>query len=97
VWRAVLSSLRVLTLASTIKGLSFGCDVVDKEEEEEEEEGNPQEWRKEREEANIVSNFTVITHTTVSPVYRHLILLPQSLLLTFSFQASTLIFLLVLF
>lgn len=45
VWRAVLSSLRVLTLASTTKGLGFGCDSVDKEEEEEEEaeEGNPQE------------------------------------------------------
>jgi len=44
VWRAVLSSLRVLTLASTTKDLGFGCDIVDKEEEEEEaEEGNPQE------------------------------------------------------
>jgi len=98
VWRAVLSSLRVLTLASTTKGLSLGCDIVDKKEDEEEEEGgNAQEWRKEREEANIVSHFTVMRHTTVSPVYRHLILLPQSLLLAFSFQASPSIFFISIF
>lgn len=64
VWRAVLSSLRVVALASTTKdndeeGLRFGVGIVNKEEEEEEE-GNAQEWRKESEEASIV----VITFST---------------------------------
>lgn len=41
VWRAVLSSLRVVALASTTKdndeeGLRFGVGIVNKEEEEEE-------------------------------------------------------------
>lgn len=63
--------------------MGFGGEIDNKEEEE----GDVQEWRKESEEASIVSNFTMtLTHyTTVSTVYSHLILLP--LPLTFAFQA----------
>lgn len=92
VWRADLSSLRVLSLASSTKGrewegLGLGSEIDNKKEEDE------QEWRKEREEANIVSNFTMTLtdYTTVSTFHGlsspHLILL--SLPLTHAFQAST--------